>query len=602
MNAIPSLSSAPNLALIRASEIGTKHAENSLPFADSSKERQKWLKDPREIVASNGLHQQTLVNGADIAWDHTNCRYQWQHDGTPIARPLSHGNLTYNQETQWWERNGSPWQPEKKTEGGRQTAVGLRHLGVVVQPRISRFFGRAKTLLRLSAPFQQTTRTEKEDRRGVPTIVSEVTSPETKAQKKFDLRARSHIIYTHKQPFRLLRALSRKSCRHPSTCNLHSHINVDLPESIDLPLVEEPEKLRASQSAFTLRACQQLGHKHLSHEQDPCFSNTKGEGVDAQNREDIIRHVVDLAATGTRAEELERVWQREEEREQQEEMLMAMPEPRQKENRPPSVSAQTLFHNAAKSLQQHSVAADLPGRQERPLYSDTTKPFHLRGGAGSRRYTGQPWSWSMREWFTGIRREPVRVIHGEPDDDNDYRGNRGRHVRQKVMHAHEAGITEDEFANLPVLSADEIEDMLGRHEGVDAGHAKVCAHRDPNWMYRDERGRRLEAEYVGTVSDDTRRRIERLDTASRSRSRSRFYAYAHSESPRSIEVVRDVNIQGGHHDHPGDAPGRAYLEVYGGGPDNDLAARRAWAQWDGRTQSSGANVLTRTKKPWQMPE
>ena len=109
---------------------------------------------------------------------------------------------------------------------------------------------------------------------------------------------------------------------------------MDFPEKIEIPLVEEPQKLKAAQSAFILRPCQHVGHEHLSHEQDPCFSDAKGEGVDVQNQEDVIRQVSDLAATGTHAEELERIWQQEEERERQEEILTSLPSPRQKENRP----------------------------------------------------------------------------------------------------------------------------------------------------------------------------------------------------------------------------------------------------------------------------
>jgi hypothetical protein len=379
MDAITSTSLGPNLALARASEIGTNSSDLCRPFADTSKEKQKWLKDPRDIHASDQLHQLPLVNGAGagIAWDHTNYRYQWQRNGAPVARPLTPGGLIYNEQSQWWKRNGSSWQPEKKSEGGRQTAIDLRHLGVVLQPRASRFFGKAKPLLGFSMPFQQNAWLPKEDPRGVPTIVYEVSNPEILVAKNFDLTAKSHIVYTQKQPFRLLKAFGRKTCRHPSTCTLHPHANVDFPQNIEIPLVEEPQKLKAAQSAFILRSCEHAGHKNLSHEQDPCFSDAKGEGVDVQNQEDVIRQVSDLAATGTQAEELETIWQQEEERERQEEILMSLPSPRQKENKPPSVSARTLFHNAAKSLQQQSVSPDLRAVQEQSLYARTAEALNL---------------------------------------------------------------------------------------------------------------------------------------------------------------------------------------------------------------------------------
>lgn len=199
MDAIPSTSLGPNLVLALAGEIGTNSSDLFRLFANTSKEKQKWLKDPREIHASDQLHQLPLVNGAgaSIAWDHTNYRYQWQSNGAPVARPLTRCGLIYNEQSQWWERNGSSWQPEKKSEGGRQTAIDLRHLGVVLQPRASRFFGKAKTLLGPSKPLQQNAWLPKEeDPRGVPTIVSEVPNPEILVAKNFDLKAKSHIVYT----------------------------------------------------------------------------------------------------------------------------------------------------------------------------------------------------------------------------------------------------------------------------------------------------------------------------------------------------------------------------------------------------------------------
>jgi hypothetical protein len=594
MNAIPTTSMVPDLASTRASEISTKSTNSCRRFTNNPKDKQSWLKDPREIHASEKLHQLPFVNETGIAWDHTNHRYHWHREGTPVARPLTHGGLKFSEESQWWERNGSLWKPEKKLEVGHQTAVDLRHLGVVVQPRVSRFVGRAKTILRLDKPPQESIGAPKENPRGVPTIVCEVSDSEAVAQRTFDLTARSDVLYARKQPFRLLKALSHKACRHPSTCPLHPHLNVDIPQTIAIPFVEEPEKLRWSQSAFMLRPCGHKGHEHLSHEQDPCFSNATGDGIDLQNREDVIRHVNDLAATGTRAERLERIWQREEERERQEEILMSMPSQLRKENRPPSVSAQTLFYNAARSLQQQSASADLPSRQDQSFYPDMGSSFHLRGGAGARQYTGQLRSWRMREWFTNIRREPVRVIHNEAEEDNDRRGSRGRQVRHRVMRAHEAGMTEDEWANLPVLSASDIEDILGRHEQGGAGNERISAYRrGPNEIYHDQCGRPVEAEYVNTISNETRRRIEQLSNSSRRpQIPSRSHSYAPSGSSGSIEVIRDVNVQRQRPGPPDDAYGREHYGPYGDEPAS-ARIRREWAQWDGRTPLD-ANVLTRS--------
>lgn len=583
MDAITSTSLGPNLALAHTSEIGTNSSDLFRLFADTSKEKQKWLKDPREIHTGDQLHQLPLVNGAgaSIAWDPTNYRYQWQRNGAPVARPLTHGGLIYNEQSQWWERNGSSWQPEKKSEGGRQTVIDLRILGVVVQPRASRFFGKCKTLLGLSKPIQRNAGLPKEDPRSVPTIVSEVSNPEILVARKFDLVAKSHIVYTQRQPVRLLKAFGRKSCRHPSTCTLHPHINVDFPQNIEIPLVEEPQKLKAAQSAFLLRPCQYTSHENLSHEQDPCFSDTKGEGVDVQNQEDVIRQVSDLAATGTRAEELERMWQQEEERERQEEILMSLPSPCQKENRPTSVSARTLFHNAAKSLQQHSIIPDLHGGQEQSLYARTVDALHLRGGAGRKRCSGQPRSWKIREWFIGVRREPIDVVHTESDEDDC---TRRRQVRYRVVHAREAGMSDHDWAIVPVLNVDDIEDILGaatppgerarahhiqdpeRMEGANTRNITRCR---PNRTYHDERGRPQEAECVSTVSNQARRHFEQHDSGSRlpprSTSCSRSGSHAPSDSSGSIEIIRDVNIGREQRGPPGEAYRRGQPGSHGGG-------------------------------------
>lgn len=377
-------------------------------LADSHAETQKWTSEPRDLHASDRLHQPPLVSGTDIAWNHTDYRYQWETNGAPVARPLSGGALVFNERSQWWERNGSSWQPEKKSEGGCQTAIDLRYLGVVPQPRVSRVFGQAMTLLRLRNTFQENARIPKEDHRDVPTIVPEVSNLELRAQSKFDLTADSHILYTQKQPFRIIKSLKRKSCRHPSTCTLHPHINVDVPQTIDVPFVEEPEKLEADQSGFPLLQCQQKGHKHLSHEQDPCFSTAKERGTEVQNQEDATGQVLSFAATGSEAEELETIWQQEEERKRQQEMLMSLPTLCRKEDRPPSISAQTLFHNAAKNLQSCTIPTrrDAQGHSLLPRAADS---LNLRGGSGRRHYSRRPFSWKTTEWFTGARRKPISI-------------------------------------------------------------------------------------------------------------------------------------------------------------------------------------------------
>ena len=179
----------------------------------------------------------------------------------------------------------------------------------------------------------------KRDLSGVPIVISEVSDPEVAANAKIDLEARSHVLYSHKPPFQITKFFSRRGCRHPSTCTLHPHVNMDEPLDISIPFVGEPSKILAEESGFPLSSCQHEGHRCLSHEQDPCFSHAKGEGKALQIQEDALEQVLGLAATGTEAEKLERTWQQEEEQQQRQDMLMGYSN--RKENRP--VSAHTLF-------------------------------------------------------------------------------------------------------------------------------------------------------------------------------------------------------------------------------------------------------------------
>ena len=281
----------------------------------------------------------------------------------PVARPHSSGGLIFNEQSQWWERNGSSWQPQKKSKGGHRTSFDLIHFGVVSEPRVSRFFVKAKTLLGLRKTVQQNFSIGKEEPRGVATVVCELPKPTAAAERTKDLSSNTYVAYTQKQPFRLLKSLRRKNCRHPSTCTLHPHINVDFPQTIEIPLAEEPEKLDAAQSAFLLRPCQHVGHEHLSHNQDPCFSGANRDSAEVQSKEDAIREVIDLAATGTKAEESEKILQAEEEQHREQKMLIYLPTAtRNNENRLSSVPPQTLFHNAAKRLQQ-TMKPELRGEE-----------------------------------------------------------------------------------------------------------------------------------------------------------------------------------------------------------------------------------------------
>jgi hypothetical protein len=165
-----------------------------------------------------------IVNRNDSVWDRgPDYRYQWANrDGVPVARPLTSRGLLFNIRREWWERNGISWQPDRKTKGGRQTVVDLRHLGVVVQPTASRLFGKAKSLLQHNKTAQENAMVPKEALHGVPTAIAEVSKPESVAKAKIDLEAKTHVLYTPKQPYRIINSLSRKSCRHPSTCSLHN--------------------------------------------------------------------------------------------------------------------------------------------------------------------------------------------------------------------------------------------------------------------------------------------------------------------------------------------------------------------------------------------
>ena len=544
MDALPLASQGPDLTTVRASEIGAILANSLRLITNITLERQKWFSDPRDLHASSPLHQLPLVSGAETFWDHNGYRYEWRRNNQPVARPLSSGGLVFNEKTRWWERNDNSWQPEKKTQGGRQTVVNLQHLGVVVQPLASRMIDKAKMLLRAKAALRNDIGQSEETLRGVPTLIAEVLHPEISAKAKIDLEAKSHVLYSPQSPFRLTEKFNRKNCRHPSMCSLHPHTNVDVPQNIRVPLVEEPDKLEANESGFLLRSCQQKGHEHLSHDQDPCFSDAKEEGRELQFQENVLEQVLSLSATGVEAEELERIWQGEEERERQQEILMAFHS--RQENRPVSVSvsAQMLFQNAAKSLQNMSqVIPDetkLCGGQRKSFPSRAAPSLKLRGGSGRKgRPPGQPLSWKVRDWFSMTRREPVHVNRVGSDLDESSRGTSSRKVRHRVSDGQEFGFDEAQWARRETLDFDH-----------DRSRPRGRNKSRPNQDQHDQVG---ELELVGTLTKEQRQFLDRyiasrpnqrgplfrtwedfLDLFSRSRS-------VHSDSIE-IEIENEVEI------------------------------------------------------------
>jgi hypothetical protein len=214
---------------------------------------------------------------------------------------------------------------------------------------------------------------------------------------------------------------------------LTQHIPVDIPQEISAPILEEPEKIKAHESGFLQRPCQHEGHQHLSHEEDPCFSDAKEAGKVVQIQEDALEQVMELAATGADADELERIWQEEEERERQEEILMSYSTG--KENRPASVSAHTLFQNAARNLQNIS--------------HESFQKANLRGGMGKQQPPGFPLSWRIKEWFTPTRMVPVLIGRTDSsDEENSGSGTRRRRIRHRVSDGQEFGYTAEQWAAL----------------------------------------------------------------------------------------------------------------------------------------------------------
>jgi hypothetical protein len=166
------------------------------------------------------------------------------------------------------------------------------------------------------------------------------------------------------------------------------------------------------------------------------------------------------------------------------------------------------------------------------------------------------------------------------------------------------------WAIVPVLNADDIEDILGAatppRERARAHHSQYpkrmesdntmsIAHRRPNRTSDDERGRPQDAEYVGTVTNEARRRFGQLDNGSRPlpRSRLRSVSYVPSDSSGSIEIIQDVNVRHEHRAPPGEAYGRGRPGSYGGDfVTNAPRTQHNRAQWGGRTHPSGASVVT----------
>ena len=426
-----------------------------------------------------------IVNRKDTVWDRgTDDRYQWAAGGVPLARPLTSGGLIFNIGKEWWERNGISWQPDKKTKGGRQTAVDLSHLGVVVQSTASRLFGKAKSLLQHDKTTQENAKVPKEALQGAPTVIAEVSKPKCVAKAKTDLEAKTHVLYTPRQSYRIINSLSRKSCRHPSTCTLHQHIPVHVPQEISAPILEEPEKIKAHESGFRQKPCQYEGHQHLSHEEDPCFGDPKEAGKLVQIQEDAFKQVMELAATGANADELERIWQEEEGRERQEEMLMSYSTG--KENRPASVSAHTLFRNAARNLQNIS--------QESP------QKANLRGGMGKQRPPRFPLSWRIKEWFTPTRMVPVLIGRTDSSDENSSRDTRRRRIRHRVSDGQEFGYTAEQWTALRPI-------QFGQ-----PSRSGSCSRRRTRTVH-DQYGNTVECDVVGTM-DSRRRRHGQSDSDS----------------------------------------------------------------------------------------
>ena len=458
MDRLPIASQGLDLATIRRSETGTSFMVLLTIAANVKPERQRWFSDPRDLYACDPLYQLPLINGPDIVWDHTEYRFEWERNRQPIARPLAFGGLVFNTQSQWWERNDTSWQPEKKVEGGRQTTLKLRYLGVVAQPLASGLLDKAKSLLRGEEGSEHDASPSKETPRGVPTLIAEVPHADISATAKIDLEAKSHVLYSPQRPYRLIKSLYRKGCRHPSTCSFHAYTNVDAPQDVIVPLAAEPDKPRVHESGFPLRSCQQKGHEHLAHAQDPCFVDAKEEGKEVQSQDDALEQVLGLAATSVQADELERSWQQEEEGERQQEVPLACPS--RQEIRPVSISAHTLFQNAARSLQRMAQTtpekARLRGDQRESPSSRVVTPLSLRGGSGRRRrLPGQPLSWRVREWFTATRLDPVHINRTESDEDVSDRGCRSRRVRYRISDGQEFGFDADEWARLPVLTFDD---------------------------------------------------------------------------------------------------------------------------------------------------
>ena len=521
----------------------------------------------------------------------------------PVARPHSSGGLVFNEQTQWWERNGSSWQPHKKSQGGHQTSVELRHFGVVSEPRASRLFGKIKTLLGLRKTLQQNFSIGKQELQGVKTVVYELPKPKAAAEETKDLGAKTYVAYAQKQPFKLLKSFRRKNCRHPSTCTLHPHVNVDFPQTIDIPLAEEPEKLEAAQSAFSLRPCQHIGHEHLSHNQDPCFSCARRENIEVQSQEDAVRALIDLAARDTKAKEPEKNWQPEKEQQREQEMPVCLPTTTRKENRLSAVSPQTIFHNAAKRLQD-TMKPELRGEESGFSVTNGADIMKIRGGSGRRLHRGQRLTRRMRELFTGVRMDPIAITYNGSDEDNDGRTSRRRQSRHRVLSPRELAQGGHQWETVPVLNEDDVENILGeiedyrersetghnlrrKHgERVNNGH---LAHRGALRSRQEERGGPYEVQNVNTLSDEELRRLEPVNILSSSHSR------AHSDSSDSINFVRAVDV-----------PRERFGETHGQGQPEDIRSEPAvddsrtqleWAQWDARTHRCGANVLTRRPTP-----
>lgn len=606
MDFLPVTSHGSYLQAVRMSEIGTISIKSLSFYTHVKLERQKWISDPRDL-AGGPLYQQPLVCGNDIIWDHEDYRYQWENDKGPVARPLTSGGLVFNYRTEWWERNGSSWQPEKKTKGGRQTIVELRHLGVVVRPTVSRLFDKAKELLWPKETIQEKAKSLTGALKGVPTVIAEVSDlKRAAAEANIDPEAKIHVLYSPIQPYRISNSLSRKSCRHPSTCTLHPHINVDVPQNISIPFAEEPEKMEAHESGFLQRSCHHEGHAHLSHEEDPCFSDTKLVGKAIQLREDAIEQVMEFAATGAEADELESIWQQEEERERRQEMLMSYSPV--KENRPPSISAHTLFHDAAKNLQKMSQESleksSLRGGEQLSLLSRAATSLRLRGGA-RQRCPGFPLSWRIKECFSPTRMKPVLIGRTDSSDEEFSGRTRRRRIHHRVSNGREFGFSPDQWANLRELEFE-------KHSSGGHSRTKTVRNRNGNWVecdavgtvnksslggirsqgrirtVSDEDGNLVECEVVGSVKNRRRRRHRSSDSDSDSsdgvdtRRSVRIASWATQVSNRPQYTSRSGGRgqRSSHYSpHVGDDP-RTQTEYL------------AWHQY-GRPTHQGANLVAR---------